>query len=130
MRENDQNLSLEKCYRRQQRQLYVSKQDELYEMVDRMEQKFCEVVPYDENYYDYFWQLHKDNFKGYFENHYGKWNDARQGKSFAKMLSSGNYQMIVHNDQVVGLLNLQAPEEKKVHMVELIELQLFLDICV
>lgn len=79
-------------------------------MEEKKTKKLYEVVDYDENYFDYLFNLHKDNFKGYFEEHYGKWSDNRQSRSFAKMLDSGNYKMIVAGGEVVGLINLQPPE--------------------
>ena len=78
-------------------------------MKQEEQKRYYELKDYDSSYFDYLFNLHKDNFKTYFEAHYGKWNDNRQSRSFNKMLSSGNYKMVVFKGEVVGLLNFQPP---------------------
>lgn len=72
-----------------------------------MQDKLYEFLEFEEEYLDYLFKIHKENFEKYFVVHYGKWDDKRQYKSFKKMVSSGNYKMIKFKGQVVGMINYQ-----------------------
>lgn len=66
-----------------------------------------EICDFSEEYLDYFFKIHKENFIDYFISHYGKWDDKRQFRAFKRMVESGNYKMIKFEGEVIGLINYQ-----------------------
>ena len=72
-----------------------------------MESSYYKLVDYNEENLDYLFEIHKENFKKFFESHYGKWNDKRQKKSFANMMKSGFYKMIEFRGEIVGAISFE-----------------------
>ncbi len=73
-----------------------------------MENKsYYKILDYNDEYLDYLFKIHKENFETYFVTHYGKWNDNRQKKSFKKMMESGFYKMIEFNGEIIGAISFE-----------------------
>lgn len=69
--------------------------------------EYYKILDYNEEYLDYLFKIHKENFETYFVTHYGKWNDNRQKKSFKKMMESGFYKMIEFKGEIVGAISFE-----------------------